>query len=63
MERLLEYLDNKNSHGRVQLSTYLEGLGLSQSTFYIKVSTGPTSIGKNQAKFLLLDSFIERLKG
>ena len=62
MLMFMTYVEKKNSHGRTAVLTKLRELGLEKSGFYTMVEkSGKTSIGKNQLKFLLLDSFIKKL--
>jgi len=62
MIALMKFIESRNTHGRKTVLTKLEELGLAKSVFYKKVEKSTTNIGRNQLKFLLLDSFIEKLK-
>ena len=60
--KLLEYIESKKSHGRATLYKEITRLKLQKSTFAQNIIEGPTSIGKNQAKDVLLYSLISKLK-
>lgn len=60
--QLMEYIDSKNTHGRKTILEKLVELGLEKSSFFTHVQDATTNIGKNQLKFIWLDSFISNLK-
>lgn len=59
---LLLYIESKNSHGRIKLYDKCVQLGLQNSQFAKDVYNGPTSIGKNVAKGVLLYNLVNKLK-
>ena len=64
-ELLMEFMvlvESKNSHGRVKLLDKLTALGLKNSKVYKDIANGPTSVGKNVLKGIVLYALIERLK-
>lgn len=58
----MDYIDSKNTHGRKTVLTKLNELGLKNTALYNAVEQVSTNIGKNQLKFIWLDSFIAKLK-
>lgn len=59
---LLEYIESKNSHGRVKLFEKCMQLGLGKSDFAQTIYKGPTSVGKTVVKGILLYSLVNKLK-